>query len=118
MNFSSFLDCKKLHAKILKVVFDRETVLCDKLIDFYIAVGDLDIIVKVFDDMSSRSLMTYNKVLYGFAEGILRRLTEEDVSWLAMIAGYTQHELFTEALKLFEEMHTVGSNQTSIFQVL
>ena len=51
MNFSSFLDCKKLHAKILKVVFDREIVLCDKLIDFYIAVGDLDIIVKVFDDI-------------------------------------------------------------------
>ena len=62
--FCVFLDCKKLHTKILKVGFNRETVLCDKLMDFYI---DLDSVVKVFDDMPSRSLMTYNKELSGFA---------------------------------------------------
>ena len=107
--FCIFLDCKKLHTKILKVGFNRETVLCDKLMGFYIAVSDLDSVVKVFDDMPSRSLMTYNKELSNFAQGIFRRLTEEYVVlWLAMIARYTQHDFFTEVLKLFQEMLHCG----------
>ncbi|KAI6673549.1 hypothetical protein NL676_001455 [Syzygium grande] len=43
------------------------------------------------------------------ARNILSRLTEEDVvSWTTMIAGYVQHDLFTEALQLFKEMQNRG----------
>lgn len=65
LNSGSFAECKKLHGKIVKAGFDRERVLCDKLIDFYLAEGDLDSVVQVFDDMPTRNMITWNKVLYG-----------------------------------------------------
>ncbi|XP_015578666.2 pentatricopeptide repeat-containing protein At4g13650 [Ricinus communis] len=88
LNSASFLDCKKLHSKILKIGFDKESVLCDKLIEFYFAVGDLNSVVKVFDDMPSRSLMTWNKVLSGLVAnktsnrvlGLFAQMVEENVN--------------------------------------
>lgn len=65
LNSGSFAECKKLHGKIVKAGFDRERVLCDKLIDFYLAEGDLDSVVQVFDDMPTRSMITWHKGLSG-----------------------------------------------------
>ncbi|XP_050212807.1 pentatricopeptide repeat-containing protein At4g13650 [Mercurialis annua] len=65
-NSESFLDCKKTHAKILKTGFHSETVLGDKLIDFYLAVDDLVSVDKVFDEMSSRNVIIWNKVFSAF----------------------------------------------------
>ncbi|KAI9185337.1 hypothetical protein LWI28_006279 [Acer negundo] len=43
------------------------------------------------------------------APGILRRFTQDDiVSWTAMVAGYVQHDMFTEELKTFGEMQNRG----------
>ncbi|CAI0384340.1 unnamed protein product [Linum tenue] len=183
-------DCQKLHGRILKVGFDREIIICDKLIDVCFTSGDLNGVVKVFEDMPERDVHAWNKILSGFsarkmskkvlelfsqmlaeavspneytfanalracralylgeqihtlvmktgfhfnvyvcsvlidmyakhgkldtALTILRRLGEEDVvSWTAMIAGCTQHDLFNEALKLFEEMLSRGIQADSI----
>ncbi|CAK7343076.1 unnamed protein product, partial [Dovyalis caffra] len=46
-----------LHGKILKVGFDKEGVLCNKFIDVYFALGDLDNAVKVFDGGMEASMM-------------------------------------------------------------
>ncbi|KAI5316361.1 hypothetical protein L3X38_036068 [Prunus dulcis] len=62
----SFLDSKKLHSTILKLGFDAEQVICDGLTDAYLACGDLDGAVKVFDDMPHRSSFSWNNIIHGF----------------------------------------------------
>ncbi|XP_061355260.1 pentatricopeptide repeat-containing protein At4g13650 [Gastrolobium bilobum] len=66
LNSGSFSDGWKLHGKILKMGFYAEVVLCDRLMDLYIAFGDLDGAVKVFDDMPNRPLSCWNKIIHRF----------------------------------------------------
>jgi pentatricopeptide repeat protein len=65
LNSGSLVCGQKLHGKILKLGFDSEHVLCDRTIDIYIAGGDLDGAIKVFDDMHDRSLSSWNKIING-----------------------------------------------------
>ncbi|KAJ8771697.1 hypothetical protein K2173_026874 [Erythroxylum novogranatense] len=65
INFGSLIDCKKLHGKILKLGFDKDSALCYKLIDIYLAEVDFDGVVKVFEDMPERSVLIWNKILSG-----------------------------------------------------
>ncbi|KAK6138787.1 hypothetical protein DH2020_027473 [Rehmannia glutinosa] len=80
--------------------------------------------VQLFEKMQSESLKpdgcAYRHVYakHGKLETalkIFRRLNEDDiVSWTAMISGYTQHDMFSEALKLFEEMQERGIRSDNI----
>ncbi|GLT26749.1 hypothetical protein SLA2020_017940 [Shorea laevis] len=87
LNSGSLVDVKKLHGKILKLGFDGEQVLCDKLMDFYIALDDLEGAGKVFDDMSDRDVFSWNKIISWFvakklsnkALGLFLRMMEENV---------------------------------------
>ncbi|KAF5930094.1 hypothetical protein HYC85_030967 [Camellia sinensis] len=83
---------EQIHTQVIKTGFQPNVYVCSVLIDMYAKHGKLD---------------TANK--------ILRRLKEEDVvSWTAMIAGYTQHDLFVEAFKLFAEMEDQGIRSDNI----
>ncbi|KAJ4721235.1 Pentatricopeptide repeat-containing protein [Melia azedarach] len=66
LNNGSLLEAKKIHGRILKLGFDREQVLCDRIFDIYIATGDLDGAIKVFDDMPNRSVFSWNKLISRF----------------------------------------------------
>ncbi|KAJ6360154.1 hypothetical protein OIU77_004212 [Salix suchowensis] len=68
LNSGSLVECKKLHGKILKLGFGNESVLCNKLVDVYFALGDLDGVVKVFEDMPNRSARSWDKIISGFME--------------------------------------------------
>ncbi|KAL3830349.1 hypothetical protein ACJIZ3_019151 [Penstemon smallii] len=73
---------EQLHTQVIKTGFQPNVYVCSVLIDMYAKHGKLETALK-----------------------ILRRLKEDDiVSWTAMIAGYAQHEMFIEALKIFVEM--------------
>ncbi|PRQ32485.1 putative tetratricopeptide-like helical domain, DYW domain-containing protein [Rosa chinensis] len=83
---------EQVHTQAIKTGFQFNAYVCSVLIDMYAKHGKLDT-----------------------ALGILRRLTEDDVvSWTAMIAGYAQHDLFAEALLLFEEMQNRGIRSDNI----
>ena len=83
---------EQIHTQVIKTGFQFNVYVCSVLIDMYAKLGELDT-----------------------ARGILKRLREEDVvSWTAMIAGYTQHDFFTEALKLFQEMEDQGIRSDNI----
>lgn len=87
LSSGSFSDGWKLHAKILKMGFCAEVVLCEHLMDLYIALGDLDGTIKMFDEMPVRPLSCWNKVLYWFVAGkmtghvlgLFRRMVRENV---------------------------------------
>ncbi|KAK7315656.1 hypothetical protein VNO77_34222 [Canavalia gladiata] len=87
LNSGSFSDGWKLHGKILKMGFSAEVVLCERLVDLYIAFGDLDGAVKVFDEMPVRPLSCWNKILHRFVAdkltehvlGLFRRMMGENV---------------------------------------
>ncbi|GAA0145215.1 hypothetical protein LIER_05459 [Lithospermum erythrorhizon] len=73
---------EQIHTHVVKSGFQPNVYVCSVLIDMYSKNGKLDDALK-----------------------ILRRIREKDVvSWTAMVAGYAQHNLFTEALKLIIEM--------------
>lgn len=83
---------EQIHAQTLKTGFQFNVYISSVLIDMYAKHGKLDT-----------------------AREILRRLKEEDVvSWTAMIAGYTQNDMFTNALKLFKEMQDRGIQSDNI----
>ena len=83
---------KQIRSQVIKTGFQLNVYVCSVLIDMYAKHGKLDT-----------------------ALGILIKLTEEDVvSWTAMIAGYVQHDMFAEALKLFEEMQNRGIQSDNI----
>ncbi|KAG7027120.1 Pentatricopeptide repeat-containing protein [Cucurbita argyrosperma subsp. argyrosperma] len=77
---------EQIHTLVIKTGFWLNAYVCSVLIDMYAKHGKLEL-----------------------AHGILRRLPEDDVvSWTAMIAGYVQHDMFSEALQLFNEMEYLG----------
>lgn len=77
---------EQIHTQVIKNCFQHNVYVCSVLIDMYGKYGKLDTALR-----------------------ILRRLTEYDVvAWTAMVAGYMQHDLFTEALKIFKEMQYRG----------
>ncbi|XP_047325447.1 pentatricopeptide repeat-containing protein At4g13650 isoform X2 [Impatiens glandulifera] len=82
---------KQIHTQVVKTGFQPNVYVCSVLIDMYAKLGKLDI-----------------------AHQMLRRIPEDLVSWTALIAGYTQHDKFSEALKLFEEMNDRGIRSDNI----
>ncbi|KAK2638191.1 hypothetical protein Ddye_025986 [Dipteronia dyeriana] len=88
LNSGTFVEAKKIHVKILKVGFDREQVLCDRVFDIYVASDDLDGAVTVFDDMPQRSVFSWNRLIYWFVVkklysrvlGLFMRMINENVN--------------------------------------
>lgn len=74
MNSGSFSDGWKLHGKILKMGFYSEVLFCERVMDLYIAFGDLDGAVKVFDDMLVRPLSCWNKIIHRF---VAQKMTDQ-----------------------------------------
>ncbi|XP_057509483.1 pentatricopeptide repeat-containing protein At4g13650 [Actinidia eriantha] len=83
---------EQIHTQVIKTGFQPNVYVCSVLIDMYSKHEKLDTAHKIF-----------------------RRLNEVDVvSWTTMIAGYARHDLFFEALKLFEEMQDQGIRSDNI----
>ncbi|KAL6522869.1 hypothetical protein OROHE_016716 [Orobanche hederae] len=83
---------EQVHTQVIKTGFQPNVYICSVLIDMYAKNGELETALKIF-----------------------RRLNEDDiVSWTAMIAGYAQHDMFSEAIKLFGEMQERGIQSDNI----
>ncbi|XP_023745097.1 pentatricopeptide repeat-containing protein At4g13650 isoform X1 [Lactuca sativa] len=83
---------EQIHTQVVKTGFQLNVYVCSVLIDMYSKHGYLDTGLK-----------------------ILKTLNEKDVvSWTAMIAGYTQHDLFLEALNTFYDMIHEGIQSDNI----
>ncbi|CAK7336078.1 unnamed protein product [Dovyalis caffra] len=72
----------QIHSLLVKTIYDKNTVVGNALIDMYAKCGSIRDARLVFDTLRER----------------------DQVSWNAMIAGYSVHGLCDEALKTFELM--------------
>ncbi|KAJ7536749.1 hypothetical protein O6H91_12G080900 [Diphasiastrum complanatum] len=73
---------KQLHSDIIRNGFESDVVVGSTLVDMYAKCRQIEDARKVFNNMRTRNL----------------------VSWNAIIAGYSRHGLGKEALDLYEEM--------------
>ncbi|KAI9177157.1 hypothetical protein LWI28_011756 [Acer negundo] len=79
-------DAKLFHLQTLKLGFHYDTFLCNTLVNIYVRAGDLVSANKLFDEMPDRN----------------------SVSRAALISGYTQNGMFSEACGMFREMMCSG----------
>lgn len=77
---------KMLHGYALKTGLLSDLTCNNTLLDMYSKCGDLDSVIRVFEKMDDRSI----------------------VSWTSMIAAYTREGLFGVAIRLFHEMKDKG----------
>lgn len=96
----------------------------------YAKMGFLRLARKVFDEMDSKDVPTWNSLISGYARrGDLdeaRRCFVEMplrnvVSWTALISGYAQNGRYREALEMYMEMEREGGvrpNHVTIASVL
>ncbi|XP_077246418.1 pentatricopeptide repeat (PPR) superfamily protein [Tasmannia lanceolata] len=66
LNSGSLVNAKKVHGRILKSGFGAECELGNQLIDVYLCLGHIDDAVKVFDNMTQRSVASCNNIITGF----------------------------------------------------
>ncbi|PIA62442.1 hypothetical protein AQUCO_00200451v1 [Aquilegia coerulea] len=78
----AFFEGKQVHNQIVKLGFSENNYVNNSLIHFYVSCGHLDLATKVFEEMSERTL----------------------VSWNVMIDGYVQFGEFDTALRMFVEV--------------
>ncbi|GAB4824760.1 hypothetical protein Ancab_007624 [Ancistrocladus abbreviatus] len=77
---------KQIHAKLLKTGYNLEIEASNALVTLYAKCGSIDDARREFCEMTKRN----------------------EVTWNAMITGYSQHGHGKEAIELFEEMKRLG----------
>lgn len=85
-NMASLKQGKQIHAKLFKTGYNLETEASNALISLYAKCGCIDDARREFSGTSGRN----------------------EVTWNAMITGYSQHGCGKEALEIFEDMKRVG----------
>lgn len=85
-NIGTLFFGRAIHAYALKSHFENKITLNNTLLDMYSKCGDLNGAIRVFDNMTERTV----------------------VSWTSMIAGFTREGLYDKAIKSFREMKRVG----------
>lgn len=78
---------KHIHGQIIERGWEADEFLGSNLIDMYSKSGSLEDACRVFDKLQTRTV----------------------VAWNVLIAGYTQHDHYQEALKLFQQMQMEGA---------
>nr|GEU90863.1 hypothetical protein [Tanacetum cinerariifolium] len=81
-----YCSVKMIHGKIVWCGFGTNYVVCNPLIDLYAKKGDVDRARYVFRGLGMR----------------------DNVSWVAMISGFSQNGCEEESILLFTEMHNSG----------
>ncbi|KAK9128444.1 hypothetical protein Syun_017241 [Stephania yunnanensis] len=65
LSFGSLTDVRKIHGRLLKISFEGESQLYDKLIDVYAGLGDFNDAVTMLNKMPERNVSSWNNVISG-----------------------------------------------------
>ncbi|TYK26520.1 pentatricopeptide repeat-containing protein [Cucumis melo var. makuwa] len=118
-----------LHVHIVKSGHEIDKFIQNSLIHMYASCRDIASARKVFDEMATKNLVTWNAMLDGYAKcgnlnmarEVFSLMPERDVvSWSSLIDGYVKGGVYGEAMALFERMSFVGpmANEVTLVSVL
>ncbi|KAL5981966.1 hypothetical protein ACLOJK_016033 [Asimina triloba] len=106
------------HRYMLEREMKFTVALTNALMDMYVKCGCLDQARQVFDNMQTRTVVSWTTMVAGHVKlGFLGKAREyfdkmperDGVVWNAMISGYVQSKQGKEALALFREMVAAGA---------
>ncbi|KAJ8625470.1 hypothetical protein MRB53_034000 [Persea americana] len=115
LNSPSF--AKFIHARLIKIGYNRHTFIGNCLVELYSQIGAIDGAFGAFGDVPNKNPITWNLLLMGFfkngypenARQLFDEMPDRDVvSWNSMISGYMLNGLVEHALDVFLEMQAVG----------
>ncbi|XXG63528.1 hypothetical protein AAC387_Pa05g1696 [Persea americana] len=124
---SAEIEGEQIHAQILKTGFLSDVYVGNGVIGVYVNCGRVEEARLMYDEMRGLDVVSHTLMINGyFAVGDLvsARLLFDAVGgpadvvlWSAMISGYAKNGDSNEALKLFEEMQSLGLRPNSITMV-
>ncbi|CAK8563197.1 unnamed protein product [Lathyrus sativus] len=104
---------EQVHATVLAKGYCSDVFVNTNLINFYANQGGVEQARHVFDDMTQRSVVSWNSILAGYvrccdfdaARIFFDKMPQKNVvSWTTMIAGCAQNGQSKQALLLFDQM--------------
>ena len=113
LKFKDAFTGKSIHAQIIKAGLQLGVYLTNNLVNVYAKTGLIRDAHRLFDEMPTRSVFSWNIILSGYAKGgrieeahhIFEEMPEPDsVSWTSMIVGYNQIGQFENGIRMFLEM--------------
>lgn len=115
-----------IHGVILRNGFASDRFVSNSLIHMYGSCGDVMGARKLFDEMPSRNLVSWNTMLDGYAKcgnldlmkEVFDLMPERDVvSWSSLVDGYVNDGEYAEALAVFDRMKAAGQKANEVTMV-
>nr|XP_043620169.1 putative pentatricopeptide repeat-containing protein At3g13770, mitochondrial [Erigeron canadensis] len=109
---------KQIHSHVLRSELPFYVVLENSLIDMYTKCGQLTYARRIFDNMSERTVISWNTMLVGYSKhGMAREVAKlfqlmrkenqvkpDKVTFLAILSGCSHGEMESKGLEIFDEM--------------
>lgn len=117
---------ESVHGVILRHGFLSDRFVTNSLIHMYGSCSDAMSARKLFDEMPSRNLVSWNTMLDGYAKcgnldlmkEVFDLMLERDVvSWSSLIDGYVKGGEYSEALAIFDRMRAAGQKANEVTMV-
>ncbi|XP_028070187.1 LOW QUALITY PROTEIN: pentatricopeptide repeat-containing protein At3g22690-like [Camellia sinensis] len=117
---------RQCHCYILRNGLDGWDSVSNAIIDMYTKCGKQELACRVFDRMSTKTVVSWNTLIAGFvrngdvesAWGLFNQMPETDlVSWNTMIGALVQESLFEDAIELFRVMQSEGIKADKVTMV-
>lgn len=118
-----------VHVHVAKTGHEVDRFVQNSLIHMYASCGDIASARKVFDEMPTKNLVSWNAMLDGYAKcgdvntarEVFDLMPDKDVvSWSSLIDGYVKGGEYGEAMALFERMRFAGpmANEVTLVSAL
>ncbi|PQQ11135.1 pentatricopeptide repeat-containing protein [Prunus yedoensis var. nudiflora] len=111
------LSGKCCHGYVIRNGLEGWDAICNAMIDMYMKCGKQEMACGIFDNMSKRTVVSWNSLIAGFIRSgdvnsawqMFNEMPKSDlVSWNTMIGALVQESMFEEAIELFRVMQAEG----------
>ncbi|XP_008224272.1 PREDICTED: pentatricopeptide repeat-containing protein At3g22690 [Prunus mume] len=111
------LSGKCCHGYVIRNRLEGWDAICNAMIDMYMKCGKQEMACGIFDNMSNRTVVSWNSLIAGFIRSgdvnsawqMFNEMPKSDlVSWNTMIGALVQESMFVEAIELFRVMQANG----------